>query len=151
MVVFYLRNSRAPDDKVVPITISLQLDATKLYKTPAREDQSPTASGTEFPNLLDPEGDRIWLLVVSPPRGELDKDTGQPIPPEFVNVVSEDTVHEEIQSAMGRIGERIEGPLLLEDTMRFHFRDTKSGTAFWQTRYRPGRTQDFSQYFLFQS
>jgi hypothetical protein len=79
MVVFYLRNGKAPDDKVVPLTISLQ-------------------------------------LVVAPPRDELDKDTGAPIPPEIVNLISEDTVHEELQAAMGRIGSRVEWPALHPDT-----------------------------------
>ncbi len=120
MVVFYLRNSLAPDDKIVPLTISLQLDPVKAFKSPTRPDQSPTISGvtptgTEFPNLIDQEGDPIWLLVVAPPRDELDKDTGLPIPPEFVNIVSEDTLHEEIESAMGRIGARVEWPALHTD------------------------------------
>jgi hypothetical protein len=103
MVVFYLRNSLAPDDKVVPITIALTLDSVVPY-----EDE-------EFPDLSVPEGDRIWLLIVAPPRDELDKDTGLPIPPEIINIVSEDTVHTEIEAAMGRIGERVEWPPLLAD------------------------------------
>lgn len=103
MVVFYLRNSLAPDDKVVPITISLTLDPVKPYQ------------GVDFPNLNDPEGDLIWLLVVAPPRDEVDKDTGLPIPPEIINVVSESTVHAEIEAAMGRIGSRVEWPSLLAD------------------------------------
>ncbi len=121
MVVFYLRNSRVPDDKIVPLTVSLQLDSVKPFRTPVRSDQSPTisgvaASGTEFPNLVDQEGESTWLLVVAPPRDELDKDTGLPIPPEFVNVVSEATLHEEIQAAMGRIGSRVDWPDVLPDT-----------------------------------
>jgi len=120
MVVFYLRNSRAPDDKIVPLTVSLQLDPVKSFKNPVRPDQVPTisgvtASGIEFPNLTDPEGDSIWLLMVAPPRDELDKDTGQPIPPEFVNLISEETFHEEIQAAMGRIGDRVAWTALLPD------------------------------------
>lgn len=104
MVVFYLRNSLAPDDKVVPITITLTLDAVHANE------------GTELPTLEDPEGDSIWLMIVAPPRDELDKDTGIPIPPEFINEISEDTLHEELEAAMGRIGERIEWPSLSSDT-----------------------------------
>jgi hypothetical protein len=115
MVVFYLRNSLAPDDKIVPITISLSLDGVKPYENPARPDQDPLGTGTEFPNLADLEGDGIWLLIVAPPRDELDKDTGQPIPPEIINVVSQDTLHEEIEAAMGRIGERVQWPALFDD------------------------------------
>lgn len=103
MVVFYLRNSLAPDDKIVPVTISLTLDPVKPYQ------------GVDFPDMEDPEGDSIWLLVVAPPRDEVDKDTGLPIPPEIINIVSEDTVHEEIEAAMGRIGARVEWPSLLAD------------------------------------
>ncbi|MBD3260703.1 MAG: hypothetical protein GF334_03365 [Candidatus Altiarchaeales archaeon] len=116
MVVFYLRNSRVPDDKVVPITISLQHDALKAYQGDTRSDQDPTASGTDFPNLLDPEGDQAWVMVVAPPRDELDKDTGLPIPPEIINVVSGTTVHLEIEAALGRIGSKIEWPNVLPDT-----------------------------------
>ncbi len=120
MVVFYLRNSKAPDDKIVPITISLQLEPVKSFNYPVRPDQvtatgvSPT--GTEFPNLADPEGDSIWLLIVAPPRDELDKDTGFPIPPEIVRIVSETTFHDEIEAAMGRIGNRVSWPSLRADT-----------------------------------
>ena len=103
MVVFYLRNSLAPDDKIVPITITLTLDA--VYAN----------HGVDFPDLEAPEGDSIWLMIVAPPRTELDKDTGIPIPPEIINEVSEDTLHEELEAAMGRIGERVEWPPLLED------------------------------------
>jgi hypothetical protein len=103
VVVFYLRNSLAPDDKIVPITITLTLDAVYANE------------GTVLPTLEDPEGDSIWLLVVAPPRDELDKDTGIPIPPEILNVISEETLHKEIEAAMGRIGERVEWPPLLED------------------------------------
>jgi hypothetical protein len=116
MVVFYLRNSQAPDNKIVPLTVSLQLDPVKSYEFPSRPDQDPTATGTEFPNLFDPEGDSIWILVVAPPRTELDKDTGLPIPPEIVNVVSEDTLHKELEAALGRIGSRVVWPGLLDDT-----------------------------------
>ncbi len=115
MVVFYLRNSLAPDDKIVPITITLTLDGLESHEFPVRPDQDPLGTGTELPNLADPEGDSIWLMIVAPPRDELDKDTGIPIPPEFINVISEDTLHEELEAAMGRIGERIEWPPLLSD------------------------------------
>lgn len=103
MVVFYLRNSLAPDDKVIPITITLTLDAVYANE------------GTTLPTLEDPEGDTIWLMIVAPPRDELDKDTGIPIPPEILNVISEETLHEEIEAAMGRIGERVEWPPILPD------------------------------------
>lgn len=116
MVVFYLRNSRAPDDKIVPVTISLQLDALKTYQGDTRTDQSPTASGTDFPNLLDMEGDSSWIMVVAPPRDELDKNTGLPIPPEIINVVSGTTLHLEIEAALGRIGSRVDWPNILPDT-----------------------------------
>lgn len=116
MVVFYLRNSRAPDDKIVPITIALQLDPVYNTLGETRADQDPSASGTDFPNLLDPEGDQIWIMVVAPPREELDKDTGQPIPPEIINIVSLDTLHLEIEAAIGRIGSRVEWPSLQPDT-----------------------------------
>ena len=115
MVVFYLRNSLAPDDKIVPITITLTLDGLESHEFPVRPDQDPLGTGTELPNLADPEGDSIWLMIVAPPRTELDKDTGIPIPPEFINVISEDTLHEELEAAMGRIGERVEWPPLLSD------------------------------------
>ncbi len=115
MVVFYLRNSLAPDDKIVPITITLTLDGLEQHEFPVRPDQDPQGTGTEFPNLVDPEGDSVWLMVVAPPRTELDKDTGIPIPPEYINVISEDTLHEELEAAMGRIGERVEWPSLLSD------------------------------------
>lgn len=116
MVVFYLRNSRAPDDKIVPITISLQLAGVAGELGETRSDQYPTATGTDFPNLLDPEGDQVWIMVVAPPRDELDKDTGEPIPPQIVNIVSEDTLHLEIEAAMGRIGSRVDWPASLPDT-----------------------------------
>lgn len=116
MVVFYLRNSRAPDDKIVPVTISLQLDAVYSTLGGTRPDQNPSASGIDFPNLVDQEGDQIWIMVVAPPRDELDKDTGQPIPPEIVNIFSKDTLHLEIEAALGRIGSRIEWPSLQPDT-----------------------------------
>ena len=115
MVVFYLRNSLAPDDKIVPITISLTLDSVRADQGLARDDQDPPGTGTDFPNLLDPEGDSLWLLIVAPPRDELDKDTGVPIPPEIINVVSESTVHDEIEAAMGRIGDRVQWPAVLDD------------------------------------
>ena len=128
MVVFYLRNSLAPDDKIVPITIALTSESVVAHIAPSRLDQIsqaeidelvasgiPLPSNQDFPNLADPEGDNIWLLLVAPPRNELDKDTGQPIPPEIINIVTEGTLHEEIEAAMGRIGERVEWPSLHAD------------------------------------
>jgi hypothetical protein len=55
-------------------------------------------------------------MLVAPPRDEVDKDTGIPIPPEFINVISEATLHDELEAAMGRIGERVVWPPILEDT-----------------------------------
>lgn len=115
MVVFYLRNSLAPDDKIVPITVTLTLDGIEAQEFPVREDQDPLGTGTGFTNLADPEGNSVWLMLVAPPRDELDKDTGIPIPPEFINVISEATLHDELEAAMGRIGERVEWPPLLVD------------------------------------
>jgi hypothetical protein len=128
MVVFYLRNSLAPDDKIVPITIALTSEVVVSQIAPSRLDQIsqaeidelvasgiPLPSNQDFPNLADTEGDNIWLLLVAPPRNELDKDTGQPIPPEIINIVTEGTLHEEIEAAMGRIGERVEWPALHSD------------------------------------
>jgi hypothetical protein len=57
MVVFYLRNSRNPDSKVVPVTVSLSLDSLKPENTELRPDQVTTASGTGYPNFADLEGD----------------------------------------------------------------------------------------------
>ena len=103
MVVFFLRNSRIPDGKIVPVTISLTLDVLK-----------PTlATGTEFPNLGDPEGEQVWILTLDTP--ELDK-SGKSIPTEVVNVLSKDTVHLEIEAAFGRIGNKINWGTLLSDT-----------------------------------
>jgi len=101
MPVYYLRNSKAPDGKIVPITVSLNLEA--LY---------PTVTGTEFPDVQDPEGEEIWILTVS--TSELDGD-GNNIPIEAVNVLSLDTVHDEIQAAMGRIGQQIDWGTLRAD------------------------------------
>lgn len=104
MVVFYLRNGRIPGGKIVPVTIALVLDAAK----------ATLSSGTEFfPSLADPEGDQIWLLVLDTP--ELDG-SGNPIPAEIVNVVSEDTVHLEIEAALGRIGRQVDWGTPLPDT-----------------------------------
>ena len=108
MAVLYLKNSRNPDNKAVPITVSLTLESVLAYPTPVRPEQvedlllAAAASGTEFPNLQDPEGDEIWFLIVAAPRDELDKDTGEPIPTQIVNVLSQDTVLEEIEAALTR-------------------------------------------------
>ena len=104
MPVYYLRNSKAPDGKIVPITVSLNLEVWW---------PSPVVTGTAFPDVQDPEGEEIWVLTVS--TSELDGD-GNKIPIEVVNVLSLDTVHEEIQAAMGRIGQQIDwGTLRVDD------------------------------------
>ncbi len=103
MVVFYLRNSRIPDGKIVPVTISLTLDVVK-----------PTlATGTEFPDLGDPEGNRIWILTLDTPEPDI---AGNPIATEIVNILSKDTVHFEIEAALGRLGSQIDWGTPLPDT-----------------------------------
>lgn len=92
MVVFYVRNSRIPDGKIVPITVALTQEVTK----------TTVASG--FPTYADPEGEGIWLLTVSTREPDVN---GAPIHPEFINILSEDTVHLEIEAAIGRICQKI--------------------------------------------
>ena len=93
MPVYYLRNSKAPDGKIVPVTVSLNLEV--LY---------PTVTGAGFPDPQDPEGEEVWILTVSTP--ELGTD-GNRIPTEAVNVLSLTTVHDEIEAALGRIGQQV--------------------------------------------
>lgn len=114
MPVYYLRNSKAPDGKIVPITVSLNLEVLAPVPWPA-------ATGTvypddPFPDTKDPKGEGIWILTVS--TTELDSD-GERIGIEVVNVLdpSSDTVHDEIQAAMGRIGEQVVWGTLQEDTV----------------------------------
>jgi hypothetical protein len=114
MPVYYLRNSKAPDGKIVPITVSLNLEVFDQVPWPA-------ATGTVYPNdpfpdTKDPEGEGIWVLTVS--TSELDS-SGEKIGIEVVNVLdpSLDTVHDEIQAAMGRIGEQIDWGTLLVDNV----------------------------------
>ncbi len=104
MVVFYLRNSRSPDGKIVPITVSLSLDSVKAEFFPA--------TGTGFPNRLDPEGDGIWLLTVSTTEPD---SGGNSIASEIINVVSEETLHKELEAAIGRIGSKIDWGDLEDD------------------------------------
>lgn len=106
MPVYYLRNSKAPDGKIVPITVSLNLEALKPVVQPA--------SGTAFPDTQDPEGEGVWILTVATTEPDAD---GDKIPLEVVNVLSLDTVHDEIQAAMGRIGQQIDWGTLLEDNL----------------------------------
>ena len=106
MPVYYLRNSKAPDGKIVPITISLNLEVLDQIVQPA--------TGTGFPDTRDPEGEGIWILTVS--ISELDS-SGDKIGIEVVNVISLDTVHDEIQAAMGRIGAQIDWGTLLVDNV----------------------------------
>lgn len=105
MVVFYLRNSRSPDGKIVPLTVSLTLDSVKAQFFPA--------TGTGFPNRLDPEGDSIWILTVATTEPD---SSGNPIATEIVNVVSEETLHKEIEAAIGRIGNKVDWGDLEDDT-----------------------------------
>lgn len=105
MVVFYLRNSRIPDSKIVPVTVSLDLDVVKNEQFPA--------TGTGFPNKVDPEGEQIWLLILSTTEPD---SSGNPIIPEIINNISEDTIHLEIEAALGRIGQQINWGTLLSDT-----------------------------------
>ena len=102
MVVFYLRNSRIPDGKIVPVTVALNLLAVK----------NTVSTGTVFPDLADPEGEGIWLLTLS--TTELDS-VGNRIDDEIINIVSKDTVHEEIEAALGRIGIQIDWGTPLPD------------------------------------
>jgi len=102
MVVFYLRNSRIPDGKIVAVTIALTLDVVK-----------PTlATGTGFPTLEDPEGEQIWILTLATREPD---SNGNPIATEIVNILSEDTVHLEIEAALGRIGTQIDWGTPLPD------------------------------------
>ncbi len=113
MVVFYLRNSRKPDSKIVAVTVSLSLDNLKPQDALVRADQVSTASGSEYPNLQDLEGDGSWILIAD--TNELDVN-GTKIVPEFVNLVTTGTVHLEIEAALGRIGSQVDwGPLLADN------------------------------------
>lgn len=113
MVVFYLRNSRIPQGKIVPITVSLNLETVVGYAAPVRPDQNVSGTGTSFPNLQDPEANRIWILIVSTTEPDVD---GDPIPPEIINLVTVDTVHLELEAAIGRIGQKINwGTPLIDD------------------------------------
>lgn len=113
MVVFYLRNSRAPDNKVVPVTISLSLDSLKPEDAIVRPDQFVGASGTEYPNLQDLEGDGSWILIAATTGLDIN---GNSINPEFINVISTGTVHLELEAALGRIGSQIDWGTIAPDT-----------------------------------
>ena len=113
MVVFYLRNSKAPNGKIAPVTVSLTQEAILPGKTESRSDQVPVATGTGLPNLFDPESNLIWLLTVS----TVERDSsGNRIPTEFINLVSRDTIHLELEAALGRLGKKIDWGDLLQDT-----------------------------------
>jgi hypothetical protein len=113
MVVFYLRNSRNPDGKIVPITVALTADAIKAFPFDTRPDQNPLGSGIPFPNMADPEGDQHWIVVLE--TTELDS-SGNPIDPEIINVVTTGTLHQEIEAGMGRIADQIDWGSLQDDT-----------------------------------
>lgn len=105
MVVFYLRNSRNPDAKVVAVTVALSLDNLK--------GTNATITGTQYPNLQDLEGEGSWILIAE--TNELGLD-GNRIPREVVNVVTTGTVHLEIEAALGRIGSQVDWGTLQADT-----------------------------------
>lgn len=113
MVVFYLRNGRDPFGKIVPVTVALTHESVLAPLAPTREDQFPTATGTYLPNLLDPEANRIWLLTVSTTERD---SSGNVIVPEIINLVSKDTVHLELEAALGRIGSKVDWGTLSPDT-----------------------------------
>ncbi len=113
MVVFYLRNSRNPDAKIVAVTISLSLDSLKPQDALVRADQFTTATGSEYPNLADLEGDGSWILIAE--TNEVDT-AGNKIAAEFVNLVTTGTVHLEIEAALGRIGSQVDWGTLQADT-----------------------------------
>lgn len=113
MVVFYLRNSRIPDGKIVPVTVSLNKEVFTGYKSAIRPDQNPVATGTLFPNLLDYEGEEIWVLTLATREADTD---GNTIPIEIVNVVSESSIHLELEAALGRIGRKVDWGTPLPDS-----------------------------------
>ncbi len=119
MAVFYIRNSRNPDAKVVPITVALSSDVLKPDSTiltasgNVRPDQDPLGTGTAYPNLADPEGDQSWILIAQ--TTELDIN-GNSIDPEIINLVSTGTVHLELEAAFGRIGSQVDWGTLISDT-----------------------------------
>lgn len=113
MVVFYLRNSRNPDAKVVPVTVALSLDTLKASHAATRPDQDPTATGVQYPNLLDPEGEQNWILIAETTEADIH---GNKINPEIVNIVTTGTVHLEIEAALGRIGSQVDWGTIQEDT-----------------------------------
>ena len=98
MVVKYLRNNLNPEGKVVPITVSLTLDSLKPGDTPVRIDQDSLGTGTDYPNLADLEGSGSWILIVATTEPDTN---GDPINPEFINVVTTGTVHQELEAAYG--------------------------------------------------
>lgn len=112
MVVFYLRNSRNPDAKVVAVTVALSLDNLKPQNAAVRPDQVASGTGSEYPNLQDLEGDGSWLLIAE--TNEQDTN-GVKIQPEFVNLVTTGTVHLEIEAALGRIGSQVDWGTLEAD------------------------------------
>lgn len=113
MVVFYLRNSRIPDGKIVPVTVSLNKEVFTGYTAAVRPDQNPVATGTLFPNLLDYEGEEIWILTLATREKDVD---GNTIPTEIVNIVSEASIHLELEAALGRIGRKVNWGTPLPDS-----------------------------------
>lgn len=112
MVVYLLRNSRAPN-KVVPITVAINREVLVSSNTAVRPDQNPVATGTEFPNYQDPEGEDVWVITLSTTERDADGDL---VTPEIINLVSKATAHLELSAALGRLGKRIDwGPLSVDD------------------------------------
>lgn len=113
MVVFYLRNSRSPFGKIVSVTVALSHDAVLASRQFSRLDQQPTATGIDFTNLLDPEGNKIWLLSLA----TTEKDSlGNTIPTEIINIIAKNTIHLELEAALGRIGTKVDWGILSADT-----------------------------------
>lgn len=96
MVVFYMRNSLVPDGKIVPVTVSLNLQTIKDIAPPT----------------LSAEANEIWLLTLS--TTEVDTQ-GKDIDDEIINIISKDTIHKEIEAALGRIGSKIFWGTILPD------------------------------------
>ena len=113
MVLFHLQHNRTLDGKVVPITVALSLDSLKPQDALVRPDQHVSASGSEYPNLADLEGDGSWILIVATTEPDIN---GDPIDPEFINVVGSGTVHLELEAAIGRIGSQVDWGAIQPDT-----------------------------------
>ena len=92
----------------------MNLESVVAYEDPTRPDQNPAGTGIDFPNLLDSEGNRIWILSVSTTERDI---SGNPIPSEIINLVTKDTVHLELEAAIGRLGQKVDWGTPLEDIL----------------------------------